>query len=91
MFVSTSLTCLHKRALFQRLSGSKMGRGQCLTALAPRQDFQLHVGLLWICLAEENFLTQVKRETFHHSPRQTKQFSSSCAQVHVPVQSRQQA
>lgn len=37
-FVSASHTCLHKRALFQHLSGSKMGRGQCLTALAPRQE-----------------------------------------------------
>lgn len=63
-FVSTSHTCLHKRTLFQHLSGSKMGRRQSLTALAPGRDLQLHVGLLWICLAGENFLTQVKRETF---------------------------
>lgn len=63
-FVSTSHTCLHKRALFQHLSGSKLGRGRCLAALAPRQDVQLHTGLLWICLAGEDFLTQVHRETF---------------------------
>lgn len=67
-----SQTCLHRRALFKHLSGSRLGRGQYCPG--TKQDLDLCARLLWCCPTREPFLAQVKMETLYHSPWQTKQF-----------------